>query len=143
MKPVSLGSNTDCLSPTSVTGARTSSILIHSDVWGPVQNVSLHRRRYFVSFIDDYMRHTWIYFIARKSEVFDCFRNLKGFVETETERKIKCLRSDGGKEYFSGQLNGYLQQMEFGMSSVVDTRRSRTAWPRGRIGRLWRRHGQC
>jgi hypothetical protein len=22
-----------------------------------------------------------------------------------------CLRSDGGKEYFSGQFNGYLQQM--------------------------------
>ena len=30
----------------------------------------------------------------------------------EIERKIKCLRSDGGKEYFSGQFNGYLQQME-------------------------------
>ena len=23
----------------------------------------------------------------------------------------QCLRSDGGKEYFSGQFNGYLQQM--------------------------------
>ena len=26
-------------------------------------------------------------------------------------RKIKCLRSDGGKQYFSSQFNGYLQQM--------------------------------
>ena len=43
------------------------------------------------------------------SEVFDSFRDLKGFVETEIGRKIKCLRSDGGKEYFSGQFNGYLQ----------------------------------
>ena len=117
--------------------------LIHSDVWGPAQNVSLGGSRYFVSFIDDYTRHTWIYLIEKKSEVFDCFRDLKGFVETESGRKIKCLRSDGGKEYFSGQFNGYLQQMEFGASSVVDTRRSRTVWPTGRIGRLWRRHGQC
>ena len=31
-------------------------------------------------------------------------------VEWESERKIKCLRTDGGKEYFSGQLNSYLQQ---------------------------------
>ena len=85
--------------------------LIHSDVWGPAQNVSLGGSRYFVSFIDDYTRHTWIYLIERKSEVFDCFRDLKGFVETESGRKIKCLRSDGGKEYFSGQFNGYLQQM--------------------------------
>ena len=47
----------------------------------------------------------------KKSEVFDYFLNLKGFVETETGRKIKCLRSEGGKEYFSCQFNGYLQQM--------------------------------
>ena len=79
--------------------------LIHSDVWGPTQNVSLGRSRYFVSFIDDYTRHTWIYLIEEKSEVFECFRDLKGFVETEIGRKIKCLRSDGGKEYFSGQFN--------------------------------------
>ena len=26
-------------------------------------------------------------------------------------RKIKCLRSDGGKKYFSSQINGYLKQM--------------------------------
>jgi transposase InsO family protein len=85
--------------------------LIHSDVWGPAQNVSLGGSRYFVSFIDDYTRHTWIYLIKRKSEVFDRFRDLKGFVENEPGRKIRCLRSDSGKEYFSGQFNGYLRQM--------------------------------
>jgi hypothetical protein len=63
------------------------------------------------SFIDDCTRHTWVYLIARKSGVFDCFWDLKGFVENESGRKIKCLCSDGGKEYFSGQFNGYLQQM--------------------------------
>ena len=52
-----------------------------------------------------------MYYIEKKSEVFDCFRYLKSFVKRETVRKIKCLRSDGGKEYFSGQFNSYLQQM--------------------------------
>ena len=75
---------------------------------GTEQNVSLGRSRYFVSFIDDYGRHTWIYLIEKKSEVFDCFRNLKNLVERETEGKIKCLRSDGGKEYFSGQCKASL-----------------------------------
>ena len=85
--------------------------LIHSDVWGPTYNVSLGRSRYFVSFIDDYTRHTWIYVTEKKSEVFHCFRNLKNLFERETGRKIKCLRSDGRKEYFSGQFNSYLQEM--------------------------------
>ncbi len=31
-------------------------------------------------------------------------------VERDLERKIKCLRSDGGKEYFSSQFNSDLQQ---------------------------------
>ena len=75
---------------------------MYSDVWGSVKNISLGGSRYFVSFIDDYSWHTWIYLIEKKSEVFDCFRNLKNLVERETERKIKCLRSDGEKEYFSG-----------------------------------------
>jgi hypothetical protein len=60
---------------------------------------------------DTTTRHTWIYLIERKSEVFDCFRNLKAFVENESGRKVKCLNLDGGKEYFSGQFNEYLQQM--------------------------------
>ena len=57
---------------------------------------------YFVSFINDYSRHTWIYVIEKKSDISDCFRKLKCLAERETERKIKCLRSDGRKEYFSG-----------------------------------------
>jgi hypothetical protein len=69
------------------------------------------RHKTLVSFIDDYTQHTWIYLIERKSEVFDYFRDLKGFVENELGQKIQCLQSDGGKEYFSGQFNGYLQQM--------------------------------
>ena len=40
--------------------------LIHFDVWGPAQNVSLGGSRYFISFIDNYTRHTWIYLIERK-----------------------------------------------------------------------------
>ena len=73
--------------------------------------MSLGGSQYSVSFTNDYSRHTWIYLIKKKSEVSDCFRNLKNLVEREIGRKIKSLRSDGGKEYFSGQFNGYLQQM--------------------------------
>jgi hypothetical protein len=109
VKPANSGSNTDFRSRNR---SRNKLDFIHSDVWGPAQNVRLGGSRYSVSFIDDYTWHTWIYLIERKSEVFDCFRNLKGFLENELGRKIKCLRSDGGKEYFSGQFNGYIQQME-------------------------------
>ena len=75
--------------------------LIHLDVWGPAQNVSLGGSRYFFSFVDNYNQHILIYLIEKKSEVFDCFRNLKILVGRETERNIKYLWLDDGKEFFS------------------------------------------
>ncbi|GKC14417.1 retrotransposon protein, putative, ty1-copia subclass, partial [Tanacetum coccineum] len=42
--------------------------LVHTDVWGPTQ-VSIRGFKYYVSFLDDYSRYTWIYLIKHKSDV--------------------------------------------------------------------------
>jgi hypothetical protein len=41
--------------------------LVHSDVFGPVTVPSLGGSLYYVSFIDDFSRKTWIYFLRKKS----------------------------------------------------------------------------
>ena len=74
--------------------------------------MSIGGSRYFVTFIDDYTWHTWACLIANKSEVFACFLKVKSLAERETNRKIKCLKSDGKKEYFSDQFSSYLQKEE-------------------------------
>lgn len=84
------------------TGVHTSkSILdyVHSDVWGPIKDVSMGGAQYFVSFIDDYSRKVWVYFMKHKLEVFDIFRQWKARVENQTEKKLKYFRSDNGKEF--------------------------------------------
>ena len=48
--------------------------------------------------------------MQRKSEVLTHFLRLKRMVENETNRKIHCLQSDGGKEYFSNEFMAYLQK---------------------------------
>ena len=40
--------------------------LIHSDVWGPTQNVSIGGSHYFVTFIHDYTPHTRSCLITRR-----------------------------------------------------------------------------
>ena len=48
--------------------------LVHSDVWGPCPVVSPIGFRYFVTFIDDYSRTTWLYLMKNRSELFYHFR---------------------------------------------------------------------
>jgi hypothetical protein len=40
--------------------------LVHSDVFGPVSVPSLGKYVYYVSFIDDFLRNTWIYFLKEE-----------------------------------------------------------------------------
>jgi hypothetical protein len=48
--------------------------LVHIDVCGPMQTRSLGGAFYFMLFIDDCTRYTWVYFLRRKSDVFEYFK---------------------------------------------------------------------
>jgi hypothetical protein len=66
--------------PSSATRAEGILHLIHSDVFRPVSVPSLGKFVYYVSFIDDLSRNTWIYFLKKKFEVFDLFKEFKALV---------------------------------------------------------------
>ena len=70
--------------------------LIHSDVFGPVHVPSLGKFVYYFSFIDDFSRNMWIYFLRKISEVFDKFKEFKALVENQIEKKIKVLTTYNG-----------------------------------------------
>lgn len=72
--------------------------LIHSDVWGPASD-SVGAKRYYVSFIDDYSKFVWIYFLKFKSEVFEKFHEFQNMVERQFNRKIVTMQTDWGGEY--------------------------------------------
>ena len=59
---------------------------------------SLGGSRYYVSFINYFSIMTWIYFLKKKSKVFERFLDFKALVENQTIRKIKVLRTDNGGE---------------------------------------------
>jgi hypothetical protein len=55
--------------------------LIHSNVYAPMSSTSLIDHIYYVTFIDDSFRNTWIYFMKTKDEVFNRFQEFKALVE--------------------------------------------------------------
>lgn len=54
--------------------ARQPLQLIHSDVFGPVKQPSIGGAQYMVTFLDDYSRYTWVYFMKEKSENLGVFK---------------------------------------------------------------------
>ncbi|KAF2347481.1 Zinc finger CCHC-type [Trinorchestia longiramus] len=82
---------------------------IHSDVCGKINPSSLGGGSYFVTFIDDYSRYTWVYIIKNKSDVIGVFTEFKALVENHYDQKIKILRTDYGGEYVSTDFEGFLK----------------------------------
>ena len=73
--------------------------LIHSDISGPMPITSMNGPRYVVTFIDDFSRYTWVFFIKKKSEVCEKFTDLKALIENASSQKIKILIYNNGGEY--------------------------------------------
>ena len=98
-----MGKYTKTAFPTSDSGSEGVLDLIHSDLCGPISFSSLIGFEYYITFIDDFSRKTWIYFLRSKKsdEVFLWFQEFKALVENQTRKKIKVLRSDNGGEYTS------------------------------------------
>lgn len=69
--------------------------LIFSDVWGPTPS-SVGRYTYYVSFIDDYSKCSWIYLLKNRSEIFQVFQNFQALVERKFDSKILVVQSDWG-----------------------------------------------
>ena len=69
---------------------------------------------YFLSLIDDFSRKVWTYPLKSKDQAFECFKNWKVKVETQTERKVQFLRTDNGPEFLSNNVNFLCN--EFGIS---------------------------
>lgn len=81
--------------------------LVHFDVCGPFRTNSLGGSRYFVTFIDDFSRKTWIYFITNKSQVLEKFQHFVHLVETSTGQAVKALQTDNGGEYTSKAFSAF------------------------------------
>ena len=84
--------------------------LIHTDLCGPMKTPSIGGNRYILTFIDDYSRKLWVYFLKEKSEVFNFFKIFKAYVEKQSGHMIKTIRSDGGGEYNSSYFLDFLKE---------------------------------
>ena len=46
---------------------------VHSNLVGPMKNTFIGGSTYFMKFIDDFSRRTWVYFLKIKSKAFNIY----------------------------------------------------------------------
>jgi hypothetical protein len=90
--------------------AQTYGEVIHMDLWGPAQTVSLAGSSYYMSFTDDYSRESQVTFLKQKSEALEAFKHYEARLTTQKDGvHIKTLRSDRGGEYLSAEFDVHLK----------------------------------
>ena len=84
--------------------------LVHSDLCGPMQTQSLGGALYFMLIIDDCRRFTWVYFLRRKDEAFECFKDWKTYAEKECGKPVKAICADKGGEFTSNAFDNFCKE---------------------------------
>lgn len=75
--------------------------LVHAYIGGPISPESNSGKRYIITFIYDYSRKTWAYFLLQKSKALSVFKKYKVSMERASGERISCLRTDGrGRVHF-------------------------------------------
>ena len=63
--------------------------------------------KYFILFIDDFLRMTCSDFMKEKFQMFSIFKKFKSLVEKQSDCYIKKLKSDRGKKYTSNAFQEF------------------------------------
>ena len=91
---------------------RATSILklVYSDVC-QVEDLSIGKAKYYITFLDDHSRKIFMYFLKHKDEVPETVRKFIKSSEKQTGHKVKILRRYNGREYVNANLRSILDDL--------------------------------
>ncbi|KAI3740018.1 hypothetical protein L2E82_30435 [Cichorium intybus] len=79
--------------------------LVHMDLFGLVNVLSINKSSYCLVIIDDYSRFTWVFFLKNKSETEELVKRFIILIENQTNQKVKGIRCDNGTEFKNAVLD--------------------------------------
>ena len=107
-KTCTLAKNHRAIFPLSENKTNIHFSLVHSDVWGPAPISTLNGMRWYVIFVDDCTRMTWVYLLKKKSDVSSVIRLFHQMILTQFGMSIKVLRLDNEGEYLNQELTDFM-----------------------------------
>ncbi|KAJ9551529.1 hypothetical protein OSB04_015574 [Centaurea solstitialis] len=84
--------------------------LLHMDLFGPTNVMSIGKKSYCLVIIDDYSRFTWVFFLRTKDETSGLIKPFVKRVENQVNLRVKVIRSDNGTEFKNTDLNSFCEE---------------------------------
>ncbi|KAJ9538527.1 hypothetical protein OSB04_031260 [Centaurea solstitialis] len=84
--------------------------LIHMDLFGPTNVMSIGKKSYCLVIVDDFSRYTWVYFLKTKDEISGLIKSFVTRVENQSNLKVKVIRSDNGTESKNSDINSFCDE---------------------------------
>ena len=85
---------------------------IRTNIRGLYPTTTINGQMYFITFIDDFLRYSYVYLTHEKSQALNVFKIYKAEVENQLNQRIKSVRSNRGGEY-------YCRFIELGQHPIV------------------------
>ncbi|KAL8124307.1 hypothetical protein AgCh_012093 [Apium graveolens] len=73
--------------------------LLHVDLFGPVNVMSIAKKKYAMVIVDEFTRYTWVYFLHTKSETASILINHVKQLDKLVKDSVNIIRSDNGTEF--------------------------------------------
>ena len=81
--------------------------MLRHDLFGPVNVLSIRKKRYALVIVDEFTRYTWVYFLFRKDETPEIILEHVKLMENSSTYKVKISRSDNGTEFKNSHMNDF------------------------------------
>lgn len=73
--------------------------LVHADLCGPMETQSIGGTKFFLLIKDDFSHYRTVYFLKQKSETYEKLKQFLVNAETQTNNKVRIIRTDNGGEF--------------------------------------------
>ena len=70
-----------------------------SSVFGPVNVMSISKKRYALVIVDDYSKYTWVLFLHSKDETPEMVIDHLKLIELDSKFPVRAIRSDNGTKF--------------------------------------------
>lgn len=111
---------------------------IHSDVWGPLSVNNHSQYKYYVFFIDDFSRMSWLYLMKDRTQLFSKLMEFINEILRQFSATLKIFQSDNALEYNSAQFKQYFASQGIINEPLVHVQPKKMKWLNTNTGTYWK-----